>query len=57
MQARLDLEFSWHRKGREMAELAREQGENWRILALLLLVPRERYKGIRVLTQQLGVLA
>lgn len=57
MQARLDLEFSWHRKGREMAELAREQGENWRILALLLLVPQERYKGIRVLTQQLGVLA
>ena len=55
MEARLDLGFSWHRKVREMAELPREQGENWRTLALLLLLPRERYKGISVLTQQLGV--
>ena len=56
MEARIDLGFSGHRKGREMAELPTEQGKNGRTLALLLLLPWESYKGVRVLAQQLGVL-
>jgi len=56
VEARIDLGFSGHRKGREMAELPTEQGKNGRTLALLLLLPWESYKGVRVLAQQLGVL-
>ena len=39
-----------------MAELPREQGKNWKTLTLVLLLSWERYKGIKVLTKQLGVL-
>lgn len=51
VEASLVLGFSWYRKEREMAELARKQGQNWRMMVLVLLLPCKREKGIRMMSQ------